>query len=230
MYVSKYSVKPLGRTVEKAFKVSLREVFILSAVLAPFCFAIVGIAYTDEGEIDKSFGTGGIVTTNRNGLVSGQAMRIQKDDKIVVGGYRRDAISGLTNFAMVRYNTDGALDADFGNKGTVITEVLGQSVANALAIQPDGKIILGGWNQRGIDTIIDFDFALARYNSDGTLDQSFGDGGKTTTDLSGSDEGTALATKADGRIVLAGRALEVGAGPGLRAGSLWRRKPDVTLR
>ena len=212
MYVSKYPMNPAWRPIEKAFRKSLRKVFALGVAIALLCFPIAGIGYIDEGGIDKSFGTDGIVTTNKNGLVSGQAMRIQKDDKIVVGGYHRAAISGLTNFAMARYNTDGALDTDFGNKGTVTTESLGQSLANALAIQSDGKILLGGWSQRGIDTIVDFDFALARYNSDGTLDQSFGDGGKTTTDFSGVDVAQAMAIQSDGKIVLAGRALGSGQG------------------
>ena len=212
MYVSKYPVKQAWQTVKRAFSGSLRELFALGTAIALLCFPTAGIGYADDGGLDKSFGTGGIVTTNRNGLLSGQAMRIQKDDKIVVGGYRRDAVSGLTNFAMARYNTDGALDTDFGNNGTVVTEVLGQSLANALAIQSDGKILLGGWNQRGIGTIVDFDFALARYNSDGTLDQSFGDGGKTTADFSGVDVATAIAIQSDGKIVLTGRALGSGQG------------------
>jgi uncharacterized delta-60 repeat protein len=200
MSSSKYSSNLVGRAFSRAF----REILPLGVAVALLCFPVAEIGYADDGGIDKSFGTDGIVSTNSKGLFSAQAMRLQKDDKIVVGGSSREAVSGLTNFALVRYNPDGSLDAGFGNEGIVTTKLFGESRLSALAIQADGKILSAGWSQRGAASDSDSDFALVRYLSDGTLDPSFGDGGKVVTDFSTNDGATAIAIQSDGKIVLAG--------------------------
>src|SRR5262245_12063781 len=91
----------------------------------------------------------------------------------------------------------GALDPTFGSGGLVTTDFGGSDSAQAVAIQSDGKIVAAG-SSGG-------DFALARYNADGSLDASFGGGGKVTTDFGGFDAASALAVQPDGRIVAAGR-------------------------
>ncbi|MEJ7701193.1 MAG: delta-60 repeat domain-containing protein [Pyrinomonadaceae bacterium] len=146
--------------------------------------------YNSNGTLDTTFGTGGKITTDFGDFgnyVYASDVVIQPDGKIVAaGGSRSDDFeddSGV--FALARYNADGTLDATFGSGGKVITDfgypgyVPGLS---GLALQADGKIVAAG-------TVRPFneDFALVRYNTNGTLDTTFGAGGKITTDFGGSD-------------------------------------------
>lgn len=164
----------------------------------------VSLVSSAAGDLDPSFGANGKVTTNFNGSGDrANAVAIQSDGKIVVAGF---ADTGNFDFAMVRYNNDGTLDASFGSNGKVTTDVNSGSFdsASALAIQSDGKIILAGstspFNQGS-------DFALARYTSTGALDATFGPGGKVITSFNGlSDGANAIAIQSDGKIVLAGSA------------------------
>jgi uncharacterized delta-60 repeat protein len=109
-----------------------------------------------------------------------------------------------TDVGLVRYNADGKPNPDFGTGGIVTTDLAGRNDgANAVAVQPaDGKIVTAGFVQT---SPIEFDFALVRYNPDGTLDPSFGRGGIVTTDLGTQrDTATALAIQPDGKIVAVG--------------------------
>jgi uncharacterized delta-60 repeat protein len=112
-----------------------------------------------DGSLDATFGTGGTVTTD---LGVAHSVELQAEGKIVVAG----TIDG--DFALMRYNPDGSVDDTFGTDGKVITDL----VDNRLALQPDGKILVAGSSSNGTDS----DFALARYNPDGSLDASFGGG------------------------------------------------------
>jgi uncharacterized delta-60 repeat protein len=95
----------------------------------------------------------------------------------------------------------GKLDQSFGSGGRVVTPVGGgDAAASAIALQPDGKIVVAGYGSNGTDD----DSAVARYLSDGTLDPSFGDGGIALTDLGGADRAEAVALQPDGDIVAAG--------------------------
>ncbi|MBA3785485.1 MAG: hypothetical protein H0X15_08105, partial [Acidobacteria bacterium] len=101
------------------------------------------------------------------------------------------------------YNTDGTLDTSFGASGKVITSISGgNESAYGVALQSDGKIVAVG--QTGSPGT---DFALVRYNTDGSLDNSFGAGGKVTTDF-GSSEDVAygVAIQTDGKIAVSVRA------------------------
>jgi uncharacterized delta-60 repeat protein len=166
--------------------------------------------YNDDGTLDASFGIGGIVTTD---LEAGSddrvaAVVIQPDGKIVVAG---TAVTGtfpqqqFTDFAVVRYLTNGALDQTFGIDGKVLTNSGEKNIGavGAVALQSDGKIIVGG---RRLVTFSTSDFLLVRYNTNGSLDASFGDGGKAIQDVApgGASKLTALAVQADGGIVAAG--------------------------
>jgi len=164
--------------------------------------------YNSDGTLDTSFGTGGKVITDF-GEVSSQAysVAVQPDGKTVAAGYAN--IDGEEDFALVRYNADGALDSTFGAGGKVITDFghleqgFSYAFAFSLAVQPDGKIVVAG--QAYIDA--GYDVALARYESDGTLDASFGTGGKMITDFGGrNDLATSVAVLPDGNIVVAGQA------------------------
>ncbi len=160
------------------------------------------------GRLDPGFGTGGIVTTDLGGDDDEAYDAALLPDGGIVAVGRTDA-AGFTalDFGVVRYRSDGAPDTAFGSSGIVKTDLLGGGdQANAVAVQPDGKIVVAGFAVRNG---IDGDFALVRYNADGTRDQGFGSGGIVTTDLgTRSDDARALVIQPDGRIVVAGSAGE----------------------
>jgi uncharacterized delta-60 repeat protein len=170
------------------------------------------VRYEANGALDRTFGTGGRVTTSFGAVTQGAAsVAIQADRKIVAAGSAN--LDGTFQFALARYNPDGSPDLDFGKNGRVTGtdfDLVGQgfsfAVAHAVAIQPDGKIVAAG--EAHING--GFDFALARYDVDGALDASFGTGGRTTVNLSGgsfADRARSVAVQPDGRIVAAGGAL-----------------------
>jgi uncharacterized delta-60 repeat protein len=163
-----------------------------------------------DGAPDATFGSGGKVLTDFAGeSETALAVAVQADGKLVVAGTTTVAGSGQ-DFALARYNPDGSLDAGFGAGGKVTTAFSGDSdTAYALVIQPDGKLVVGGDTNQG-SSATGQDFALARYNTDGSLDGGFGTGGKTITSVaqfSGRDSIYALTLQTVGgetRIVAAG--------------------------
>lgn len=162
-------------------------------------FDIAVARYNTDGTLDASFGTAGKVLTgfSQSSDDQGFAVALQPDGKIVVAGVSSSA------FALARYNSNGVLDGSFGSGGLVTTSFGGTfSEALAVAIQPDGKIVALGIS----DANGDFDFALARYNANGTLDSAFGNAGKVLTDFSQKsfDQAFAMAIQSDGKIVAAG--------------------------
>ncbi|NUQ63012.1 MAG: hypothetical protein HUU20_11010 [Pirellulales bacterium] len=162
--------------------------------------------YNVDGSLDGSFGDGGKIIADRNGTDDSLgAVAIQADGKIVVGGYSGVTVGGVTrpDFFLARYNTNGTLDGAFGSGGFVTTDLNGSTdVIGGLVIQPDGKIVAAGYTYRS-GTF--YDFGLARYNTDGSLDGTFGASGKVTKDLGGNyDFGDDVALQADGKIVVAG--------------------------
>ncbi|HEX3101546.1 MAG TPA: delta-60 repeat domain-containing protein, partial [Pyrinomonadaceae bacterium] len=145
-----------------------------------------------DGSMDTGFGNSGIVTTQAatatiNPNSRGQAVAIQADGKIVVAGMANaNTLLSQQDFALVRYNVNGSLDTTFGSGGKVTGTFTSSGFttttasASSLLIQPDGKIVAGGM---ALNVPTSTDFALARYNSDGSLDTTFGTGGKVTTDF-----------------------------------------------
>ncbi len=167
-----------------------------------------------EGRTLLTFGTGGIVTTQTSGGTVVNALAIQPaDQKIVLGGYNYVDGSGVNYpFCLVRYNTDGSLDSTFGSGGVVTTAVNknhGDSI-DSLLIQPNGQIVAGGydWNDKnGTSQVI---FAVARYNTNGSLDSSFGSGGTVTTSFPASDGSAQIGTvllRSNGEILAVGSAV-----------------------
>jgi uncharacterized delta-60 repeat protein len=162
--------------------------------------------YDPDGALDTGFGTGGRVTTAvgpNHDFASSLALR--PDGKLVVAGFSQQ-LSG-EGFALARYNPDGSLDEGFG-KGTVPGKVPGTVTgpasgwAEAMVLQPDGKILAAGWIYSGRDV---YDFGLVRYKANGSLDAGFGKRGIVTTSLGpGSDYAYALALQPNGRAVAAG--------------------------
>jgi uncharacterized delta-60 repeat protein len=151
------------------------------------------------GDLDQSFGNGGIVKTSfAVGASDALDLAIQADGKLVVAGW-----AGVfdSSFALARYNPDGNLDATFGFGGKVTTDFSsGGDGARAIALQPDDKLVVVGHADSN-------NIALARYNIDGTLDPGFGNGGKVTTDVDAFkiDDALDVALQPDGKIVVAGR-------------------------
>jgi len=143
------------------------------------------------GSLDYSFGDHGIVRAEVNlpdmGDQVAPATALQPDGKIVVAGH---AFNGCDNdIALARYSTDGTLDTSFGAGGVATTAIrAGNETANGVAVQADGKIAGAGYAHNGLNT----DFALLRYNLDGSLDTGFGLDGIVTTAIGGEDGITGL--------------------------------------
>lgn len=160
---------------------------------------IAFVQYNSDGSLDTSFGGGtGKVLSGIAGEDTGTSMAIQSDDKIVVGG-----VSG-NDFLVVRFNSDGSLDSGFGTSGRVNTDFASNSdVGRTIVLQSDGKILLAG---QAYNNTTFTDFAVARFNSNGSLDTSFGSGtGKVMVDFgSTTDQGYGLALQADGKILING--------------------------
>lgn len=145
-----------------------------------------------SGTLDSSFGTNGIVVTDIGGKDYARSVAIQSDGKIVAAGSSRNDV------ALVRYKVNGSIDSTFGTHGKVITDLGSNSDnANDVVIQSDGKILVVGHSS--------FDFALVRYKTNGSLDSTFGNGGKVKTDIRGEwDFANSVAIQADGKIMVAG--------------------------
>ncbi len=166
--------------------------------------------YNTDGTLDNTFGVRGRVRTDFPGLAAvPSSVVIQPDGKIVVAGGAFPLFTFLGNFEVVRYNPNGSLDTSFGNGGIVTTTFPEGSYAFDVALQPDGKIIAAG------TVFVDFnpgdqsdtDFALARYNPDGTPDATFGSGGQVSTDFVGmEDDAFSVLIQPDGKIVAVGSA------------------------
>jgi uncharacterized delta-60 repeat protein len=166
--------------------------------------------YNTDGTLDNTFGSRGRVRTDFPGLAAvPSSVVIQPDGKIVVAGGAFPLFTFLGNFELVRYNPNGSLDTSFGNGGIVTTNFPQGSYAFDVALQPDGKIIAAGTVFVNFDPgeSSDTDFALARYNSDGTPDATFGNGGQVSTDFLGfEDDAFSVLIQPDGKIVAVGSA------------------------
>lgn len=197
------------------------------------------LSLSQNPELDSSFHFDGRVTTdfgpNSEGATS---IAVQPDGKIIAAGYAFNMVTSpvtYSDFALARYNSDGSLDDgspndstpqdSFGNQGKVITDFNRWSDAvNDIAIQPDGKIVAVGYAGLPDSTRA---FGMARYNPDGTLDNTFGASGKITTEFGPNrSEAEAVAIQADGKIVLAGHHYAL---PYTDHVALARYHPDGTL-
>jgi uncharacterized delta-60 repeat protein len=164
--------------------------------------AIANPAAAPPGDLDTTFDGDGRVTTDIAGSTDqGFAVALQADGKIVAAGVA--VVSGMEDFALARYNSDGSLDPTFDGDGLATTDFGGNlDQVLGVAVQANGKIVAAG----RADVSGTFDFALARYNTDGSLDTTFDGDGKVTTDLAGSvnDQAFEVAIQGDGKILAAG--------------------------
>ena len=147
--------------------------------------------YNVDGSLDSSFSGDGVAEFE-SGVATAAALQL--DGRIVMVGY-----VGAGDFKVVRYNADGSLDTTFSDDGRQTTDFGGEESVAGVALQADGKILVVG------DTGDDRDFAIARYNPDGSLDATFSDDGLATTDFGSPDEfGAGVAVLGNGTIVAVG--------------------------
>jgi uncharacterized delta-60 repeat protein len=163
-----------------------------SSATGTFSVAFALSRHSPDGTLDPTFGSGGTVLTSFGPPLSAAAdVAVQPDGKIIAVG-----VAG-SDFAVARYNADGTLDASFGVGGLVTTDFGGSDQANGLALQPDGKIVVVGLLFGAV--------GVARYNPDGSLDSTFGTGGKVVTDATpGPDPAFDVKVTSTGKIVVGG--------------------------
>ncbi len=167
---------------------------------ANYDFAVARL--NTDGTLDSSFGVGGKRIFGSSGVDEASGVAVQPDGKIVMAG-TIDA-AGTSDFLVARLNSNGLLDTGFGTGGfrTIAFDLSGgeYDAASAVALQPDGKIVVAG-----VAEVTDGngDFALARLNANGTLDTSFGDG-RSTFGFGTDDGATGVAVQPDGKIVVTG--------------------------
>jgi uncharacterized delta-60 repeat protein len=135
---------------------------------------------TTAGSIDQAFAAGQgyslLPPSSLSGAsTSGAAEAVQADGKVVVAGLAM----GISELLVARFDADGTLDSSFGTSGRALVAMSGQvTTVQAIAIQPDGKIVVGGTlTKPNPDSILQAEFAATRLDADGTLDTSFGTGG-----------------------------------------------------
>jgi uncharacterized delta-60 repeat protein len=157
-----------------------------------FCLARLDFS----GSFDTSFNSSGYVIKNiPTASDIGRSLALQSDGKILLGG------TCDNRFCIARFNSDGSLDTvNFGSpNGYVVQDIsTGSDNGNSLVLQPDGKILLGG--------TCDNKFCVARFNSDGSSDTTFGTGGYFILDIPSSnpDNARSLLLQPDGKILLGG--------------------------
>lgn len=166
------------------------------------------VRYNSDGSLDTTFDSDGIaVTSVGTGDNSLNAIALLANGKYLAAGSSCLAVDGSNNclrhaFTLIRYNSDGSVDTTFDTDGIVVTPIgAGDSVAYAMAMQTDGKVILAGSSEFGAVPVV----AVVRYNSDGSLDNTFaGDGILTTIAGARDSVAYAAAVQADGKVVVTG--------------------------
>lgn len=137
--------------------------------------------FSQYGALDSSFGTGGkVITSINSGSDKAYSVALQPDGKILVAGMTVNSLTGQ-DFLCLRYNTNGSLDTSFGTNGIFTSDFQTGSddVVYSLALQTDGKIVLAGYSDNGSNK----NAAILRLTASGTIDTTFGTGGKVLTDF-----------------------------------------------
>jgi len=156
--------------------------------------------YNADGTFDTSFGVDGIMLFPGGASFTLQSV-LQPDGRLLVAGWAHDQTT-LEDQILIRYNSDGSLDESFDGNGYLVTDVNNSfERANDITLQPDGKIITGGYHVGASY----YDFLITRYNSNGSIDSSFGVDGHVIRDLGGSTEIChSVLVQSDGKILAAG--------------------------
>lgn len=163
------------------------------------------VRFNSNGSLDTTFGNAGIVIPPASATIFPHQLALQSDGKFVI--VTSSFTNGFASLVLMRFTTDGFLDSSFGaaNSGIVSTRFGQGTEFQALAIQPDGKIVV---SCSSFANATSYDFAVLRYNTDGSLDDSFGTGGMTFTPIGPGgtlDQAKALVIQPNGKIILGGR-------------------------
>lgn len=192
-------------------------------------FALVRL--NGNGSVDRTFGSKGeVLTAGGNNGSEWDAVAIDSDGKILTAGWGNNGQTGFG--ALARYNANGSLDSSFGGSGLIMTYLGGQAVFHALALQSDGKILVGG--AEGPSNSVIGQFAVARFNTNGSLDGGFGSGGFVTTSIDGDtnaiwDTGVhGLAVQSNGMIVAAGTVQHIFGSPNYWTAEVALTRYDAT--
>jgi uncharacterized delta-60 repeat protein len=181
----------------------------MALVLAP-CVSLgwAALAWAGAGDLDTSYGQGGAAIadfgTFQNGAVVdqafGNALIAQPDGKVIVVGTGVDQFGQTNDIVTARFTTSGALDPSWGGTGRAQFDFGQNETGYGAVLQPDGKLIVAGDTAAGSTS----DVLVARIGTDGTLDPTFGTGGRAHPDFGDQQFGRAVALQPDGRIVVAG--------------------------
>ncbi len=189
---------------EGAFRVDVRPNGMLVVTGCSGCFPTVSTdfaaaQYKSDGSIDPSFGTSGVATVDFGQEDPLSSSALQSDGKVVLVGSTTEPYNPATrDYALARLNEDGSLDSSFGTAGKVTTDVGADDQPNDVVLQADGKIVVVGTTNVGGRR-----FALVRYDTDGSLDTSFGTGGSVVTNVGGADQIIRAAVIQDDGMILA---------------------------
>jgi uncharacterized delta-60 repeat protein len=156
-----------------------------------------------DGSVDTAFGVNGLAKLAINGEYDEvRSVMVQPDGKIVLAGLAH--VGANRDFAVARLNADGSADTSFNGNGKLVVAIGdGQDQANAAALAPDGKIVLVG---RSLVATGNRDMSAIRVNQDGTLDTSFGSGGKMMLAAPATDDyAVAVKVQADGKVLIGGQ-------------------------
>jgi uncharacterized delta-60 repeat protein len=192
---SKQQTGPRSNKESEVLEVTKVTTFVRAGLL--ICLGVAAsLAFAAAGNLDPAFGNGGKVLSNFGSPLFVADAILQADGKIVV------AISNNnSNFALVRYLPNGALDSSFGTSGFAQTSFGSLNSPQSLSLQPDGKIVVAGVLNHNT-------FAVARFNSNGSLDNTFGTGGQATAGVAGVLTGAVVVIQVDGKIVVSGSAFQ----------------------
>ncbi|MGA2902451.1 MAG: hypothetical protein ABSD98_01360 [Candidatus Korobacteraceae bacterium] len=197
-FADKKRCSPLAGALARLGLNPIRRLAVLAAVAV---IVSSTFALAQAGSLDPTFGTGGIFTTNytQYDAAMDTAVAIQSDGKIVLGGTVPNSQGQAA--ALLRLNTNGTLDSSFGTGGIVTSDfgITDGAFVYAITIQPNGQIVAaagGGILSEG---------SVGRFNTDGSVDTTFGSGGFAVSESLFSQEGflnNALALQADGKILV----------------------------
>ncbi|WFP52110.1 cadherin domain-containing protein [Methylomonas sp. EFPC3] len=197
-----YVITAIGSGADEAQDVQVLangKILVLGYSVNGVGYDVALVQYNADGTLDTSFGGGtGKAVSGLSGSDDGYSFAVQSDGKILVAG------SYGNDFMLMRFNSNGSVDTSFGTSGVVTTDFSGGSdTARSMVVQADGKIVLAG---QAYNSTTYADFAVARYNSNGSLDTSFNGTGKVTIDVgtNSTDQGYGVALQSDGKIVLSG--------------------------
>ena len=167
------------------------------------------VRLTEDGIEDNSFSFDGKVVTDVNDVDEARSLIIGDDGKITIAGIAEEEIGNFINrySVLIRYNSDGSLDPNFGTNGILVPDFIDAAALNDIVFGESDKMYACGL----IVGATDEDVLIAKFNSDGSFDNAFGVGGFTRTDVGGDDdEGVELVYQPDGRILIAAKAIQTG--------------------